>query len=192
MTTEPAPVTGATAEGRTGAIDLSWDLPGWEPLVDHFAIHASKSPEVEISSATLVGTTVYGRFSHDTLGPEPVTRHYRIVTVDAAGGRSTPSETVRASSTKSMTTYGRALAQVGEFDSKSLELALAPAGGPRGFRAAFPDGVDFVHGRSDPGTDWSYLHPGPEDEWAGRTEHTFRLRFTLDTVPEARSDSRSG
>ncbi|RNL85684.1 polysaccharide lyase family protein [Halostreptopolyspora alba] len=180
---QPRPVTGLNAEGRLGAIDLTWDLPGWEPLVDHFAIHASDSADVPTTPDTLVGTTVYGRFSHDTLGPEAVTRYYRLVTVDAAGARSEPSATAKARTVASMAATGRTLAQVGEFDSKSLELALAPFDGPNRFRAAFPDGVDFVHGTSDPATDWCYLHPGPADGWGGRTPHTFRLRFSLDSAP---------
>ncbi|MBB4935354.1 hypothetical protein F4561_006248 [Lipingzhangella halophila] len=181
---KPQPVTGLNAEGRVGAIDLSWELPGWEPLVDHFAIHASESAEIPTTSDTLVGRTVYGRFSHDTLGVAATTRYYRVVVVDAAGERSEPSAVVRAKSRASMAASGRTLAQVGEFDSKSLELALAPFDASNRFRAAFPDGVDFVYGTSDPATDWCYLHPGPRDGWGGRRAYTFRLRFNLGTVPE--------
>ncbi len=181
---EPQPVTGLKAAGRVGAVDVTWDLPGWEPLVDHFAIHAEPTGEVAIASDTLIGTTVYGRFSHDILGPEATTNNYRVVTVDAAGTRSDPTEAVRASSTASMAARGRTLAQVGEFDSKSLELALAPFDAPDHYRSTFPDGVDFVHGTSDPATDWCYLHPGPMDRWGGQKSHTFRLRFSLDSAPQ--------
>ncbi|CAM3587852.1 polysaccharide lyase family protein [Nocardiopsis gilva] len=185
MSRPPMPVTRIAAQGRVGAIDLSWKLPGWDPLVDHFAIHMSEDPEVELTPETLIGKTVYGRFTHDTLGPRAETRHYRIVTVDAAGRRSRPSRLVRGVSTESMTMRGRPFAQVGEFDSKSLELALAPDRGQPDYLSTFPDGVDFRHGQSDPATDWCYLHPGPRDRWAGHRAHTFRLRFDMAYAPTA-------
>nr|WP_184080749.1 polysaccharide lyase family protein [Nocardiopsis mwathae] len=177
------PVTRIAAQGRVGAIDLTWRLPGWEPLVDHFAIHAAEDHDVEITPETIIGKTVYGRFTHDTLGPQAETRHYRIVTVDAAGRRSRPSRPVRGVSAESMTVRGRPYAQVGEFDSKSLELALAPDRGQQNYLATFPQGVDFRYGESDPAADWCYLHPGPRDRWAGNRAHTFRLRFDLAARP---------
>ncbi|GAB3212090.1 polysaccharide lyase family protein [Marinactinospora thermotolerans] len=180
MSRKPPTVDGLSTQGRIGAIDLTWELTDWEPLVDHYAIHASHSAEVDLSAETLIGKTVYGRFTHDTLGPEAVTRYYSIVTVDAAGRRSRPSRAVAGTSTASMVVTGTPIAQVGEFDSKSLELALAPSGGQSGYRTAFPNGVDFTYGTSDPARDWSYLHPGPSDAWGGRTRHTFRLRFSLE------------
>jgi hypothetical protein len=176
-------VTGLAAEGRIGAIDLTWDLAAWEPLVDHYAVHAGESRRVDISDDTLVGKTVYGRLTHDTLGPEARTRYYSIVTVDAAGRRSRPTAAVRGTSTESIVVGGTPVATVGAFDSKSLELALAPSGGQSRFLSTFPNGVDFTHGSSDPAADWSYLHPGPSDSWAGRRSHTFRLHFDLPDAP---------
>ncbi|GAA3757256.1 hypothetical protein HDA32_001750 [Spinactinospora alkalitolerans] len=182
---DPRPVTGVRTEGRIGAVDLTWRLTPWEPLVDHYAIHAAESADVEISERTLIGKTVYGRFTHDTLGPRSRTLHYRIVTVDAGGGRSRPSRTAKGVSTASMVVAGTPIAQVGEFDSKSLELALAPDRGQRDYVSRFPDGVDFLHGADDPAQDWCYLHPGPADAWGGRRRHTFRLRFSLEEAPSA-------
>lgn len=183
MSRRPQPVTRMTAAGRIGAIDLNWKLTPWEPLVDHYAIHAAESEDVEISPDTLIGKTVYGRFTHATLGPQAQTRHYRIVTIDAAGGRSRPSRAVKGVSDESLVVRGRPLAQVGQFDSKGLEFALSPADYAQ-YTKKFPDGVDFTVGKDDPAADWSYLHPGPADAWAGHRAHTFTMRFTLDTQPE--------
>ncbi|MFC4563377.1 polysaccharide lyase family protein [Nocardiopsis mangrovi] len=185
MSPTPRPVTGVAAGGRIGAIDLTWTHAAWEPLVDHYAVHASTTRDVATTHDTLIGTTVYSRLTHDTLGPEAQTRYYRIVTVDASGRRSAPSAVAGGTSTESLVVGGTPVATVGEFDSKSLELALAPSGGQSGFRTAFPDGVDFTYGSSDPAADWCYLHPGPADGWGGRREHTFRLRFDLEEAPGA-------
>lgn len=186
MSETPEAVTGVSAEGRIGAIDLSWERPAWEPLVDHVAVHASDSSSVGISAETLVGTTVYGFFRDDTLGTAAVERHYRLVTVGASGERSDPSSVVSATSTESAAHQGRVLAQVGEFDSQSTELALAadPPAVVDDYADAFPDGVDFVYGESDPDTDWCYLHPGPDDSWGTESDSTFRLRFELESVPD--------
>lgn len=183
MSRRPRPVPRPDTEGRIGAIDLTWRLASWEPLVDHYAVYASESEDVEAAPENLIGKTVYGRFTHATLGPEKQTRHYTIVTVDAAGDRSGESRTVDGTTKESLVVRGRPLAQVGEFDSKSLELALAPADYVQ-YAARFPDGVDFTVGTSDPSTDWCYLHPGPADSWAGRKQHTFAMRFPLESAPE--------
>ncbi|MFC3996383.1 polysaccharide lyase family protein [Nocardiopsis sediminis] len=183
MSPHPRPVTGLAAGGRIGAIDVTWEHAPWEPLVDHYAVHAATTRDVATTPDTLIGTTVYGRITHDTLGPEAQTRYYRVVTVDASGRRSSPSAVVGATSTESLVVAGEPIATVGEFDSKSLELALAPSRGQSRFRDAFPDGVDFTYGSSDPAADWCYLHPGPEDGWGGEREHTFRLRFDLEEAP---------
>lgn len=44
----------------------------------------------------------------------------------------------------------------------------------------FPKGVDFTVGQSDPARDFSGIHPGPADVWAGRREHSFKIAFELD------------
>ncbi|PSK96797.1 polysaccharide lyase family 4-like protein [Murinocardiopsis flavida] len=183
MSRSPRPVTRLHTDGRIGAIDLTWRLASWEPLVDHYAVYASESADVEPVPENLIGKTVYGRFTHATLGPEKQTRHYTIVTVDAAGERSGASRTVDGTTEESLVVRGRPLAQVGKFDSKSLELALAPADYAL-YAARFPKGVDFTVGKSNPRTDWSYLHPGPADSWAGRKQHTFAMRFSLQAEPE--------
>ena len=44
----------------------------------------------------------------------------------------------------------------------------------------FPQDVNFVVGKSDPAKDFSGIHPGPTDLWAGLREHTFKIIFKLD------------
>jgi hypothetical protein len=178
----PTPVRDLEAQPALGRIDLTWKAKSYTPLVDHFAVHASTDPRFRPGAENLLGKTVYARLRHDNLGPAKQTRYYRVVTVDAAGERSRPSELLRASSVESVTIGGRPVAVIGTFDRKSLELALAP-GGYNQFLTRFPNGVDYTHGVSAAATDWAYLHPGPADKWAGSKAHTFTLRFGLDAVP---------
>lgn len=183
MSDHPQTVTGLSAGGRVGAIDLTWDLAPWEPLVDHYAVHADTTPDVRPSPDTLVGKTVYGRFTQQALGAHAETLWYRVVTVDASGRRSAPTDAVRGDSRESLVAEGQPVATVGAFDFSSLELALAPDLGTGQYAERFPAGVDFVVGRSRPEKDWCYLHPGPEDAW-GEGQHTFTLRFPLDEAPD--------
>uniref|UniRef100_UPI001CECDC07 polysaccharide lyase family protein n=1 Tax=Streptomyces aculeolatus TaxID=270689 RepID=UPI001CECDC07 len=81
-------------------------------------------------------------------------------------------------------TVSRKVALIGAVDLATGEFALAPAR-YGDFPETFPDGVDFTVGSSDPATDWSYIHPGPSDGWAGARPHTFTLRFDLDRAPAA-------
>ncbi len=65
-----------------------------------------------------------------------------------------------------------------------------PAGQPRGFLLgpagyqAYKNDPVYVVGRSSPAADWPYIHPGPDDAWAGSRPHTFTVAFSLgDRVP---------
>jgi Polysaccharide lyase family 4, domain III len=169
----PAVVRRLRTAGELGRIAISWEGEAYRPLVDHYAIYAAESPD---GPQTLIGKTVYTTFTHARLGGAAKTFYYRVVVVDAAGDRSRPSPAVRGTSVESVTVSGRPIATVGAFDHKSLELTLAPNGYAQ-YPTRFPNGVDST------GTEWSYIHPGPTDAWAGRKAHRFTLRFTLDTVP---------
>ena len=70
--------------------------------------------------------------------------------------------------------------QLGRPDNRGTEFAHAPAGFAR-FRQ---DGFHAV-GSSNPQADWSYVHPGPHDIWAGAQPHTFAIVFGLKDRPEA-------
>ena len=76
------------------------------------------------------------------------------------------------------TQAGQLLWQIGEPDSNNTEFALAPDQ----FRQFEQDGF-FIVGESDPKRDWPYVHPGPEDGWAGAREHTFAILFGLQKPP---------
>ncbi|GAA5193381.1 hypothetical protein GCM10023322_55270 [Rugosimonospora acidiphila] len=75
-----------------------------------------------------------------------------------------------------------AVATVGTVDWSSRELALAPDG-YGDYPTRFPDDVSFTVGVDDPAQSWPYIHPGPDDGWAGGRTHTFTLNFTLPTAP---------
>lgn len=71
----------------------------------------------------------------------------------------------------------KTLWQIGTFDDSDAEFALAP----QGYQRFQQDGF-FTVGRSDPQTDWPYVHPGPADGWAGSRPHTFTITFALGDV----------
>lgn len=62
--------------------------------------------------------------------------------------------------------------QIGRTDQNFKEFALAPDG----YRTFKEDGF-FIAGSSDPATNWPYVHPGPQDGWAGGHSHTFSILF---------------
>ncbi|MFT2016793.1 polysaccharide lyase family protein [Streptomyces sp. 796.1] len=180
----PGSVSGLAAAGDLAAVELTWRPYGHGQLVDHYEVYATERagrPGSLPGSATLVGRTLYPHFTH-LVGPEKRTRHYTVVAVVASGARTRPARSVPGTS-KASVAAGRVVAQVGDFDHKGLEFALSPSGSAR-FSATFPEGVDYRYGTSMPGRDWSYLHPGPSDSWAGRKQHTFTLRFDLDAAPK--------
>lgn len=72
--------------------------------------------------------------------------------------------------------------QIGVADGGYREFALA--GRHTEYLRLFPDDVQFRVGQSDPGRNWSYIHPGPADAWAGSRQHPFRILFPLNEVPE--------
>ena len=69
------------------------------------------------------------------------------------------------------------LFQIGAPDGDYHEFAIA--GNYAAYPAQFPHDVDFVVGQSDPGRDWPYVQPGPEDGWAGGKPHTFKIHFQI-------------
>ena len=73
--------------------------------------------------------------------------------------------------------------QIGEADKSSAEFAIA--GNYRAFRGRFDLApVVFEIGRSQAARDWPFIHPGPEDEWAGNRIHPFTIRFSLAEPPQ--------
>jgi hypothetical protein len=72
------------------------------------------------------------------------------------------------------------LVELGKAGGGSVAFALAPAG----WRDVARDAV-FVVGQSAVASDWPYVHPGPDDSWAGRRAHTYRIVVDLATVPPA-------
>lgn len=73
--------------------------------------------------------------------------------------------------------------QIGTADQQYREFALA--GDHASYNKTFPNDVTFTIGRSDPAKDWSWIHPGPHDAWAGGREHPFVIRFDLAKPPAA-------
>ncbi|MER7011703.1 polysaccharide lyase family protein [Saccharopolyspora sp. NPDC000359] len=183
----PPAATGVRGRGELARIVLDWEPTPWETVVDHYAVHGAPGPHVPISPETLLVKTVYPHFEHSRLGGAAQRWTYRVVTVDAAGARSRPSRPATATSRESVTRSGIPLAVVGEFDGRGLELALSPHR-YADYPAAFPSGVDFRAGVDDPSSGWCYLQPGPDDGWAGRRDHRFRLRFELTSPPTRGAD----
>jgi len=70
------------------------------------------------------------------------------------------------------------LVELGRPGGGSAVFAL----GPSGWRDFARDAV-FIAGQSAAGTDWPYVHPGPDDSWAGRRTHTYRIIVDLASLP---------
>jgi len=70
--------------------------------------------------------------------------------------------------------------EIGKAGDNNAGLALAP----RDYGLYQDDGF-FVVGRSAAREAWPYVHPGPEDEWAGKRAHTFTIVFGLKQAVQA-------
>ena len=72
MSPRPAVVTGLAAEPVLAENSLTWDSLGFDPLIDHYRIHAvpGEDAPAEAEDSVLLGKTVYPRFTHAGLGPE--------------------------------------------------------------------------------------------------------------------------
>jgi hypothetical protein len=70
------------------------------------------------------------------------------------------------------------LLEIGRAGGGSATFALGPAN----WRGFTHDAV-FIAGQSSAAADWPYVHPGPDDNWAGRRIHTYRILFDLAAAP---------
>jgi len=71
---------------------------------------------------------------------------------------------------------------IGTPDNSYDEFACARNYGA--YTSTFPHDVTYVVGRSTPGKDWSYIHPGLTDSWASGTRHPFAIEFELASAPD--------
>jgi predicted alpha-1,2-mannosidase len=75
--------------------------------------------------------------------------------------------------------------QIGLPDDSYTEFALADS---RNADWKYPwdwsRDVVFTVGQSDAKHDWPFIHPGPQDNWAGQKQHKFTILFGLKGVPE--------
>ncbi len=69
---------------------------------------------------------------------------------------------------------------IGQEDNSGAEFALSP----NRYGEFAADGF-FVVGQSDPKQQWPYVHPGPDDSWAGGKNHTFTIAFGLQAAPSS-------
>ncbi len=70
---------------------------------------------------------------------------------------------------------------IGVADNRYGEFA--GAGRYTEYSYRFPRDVVFQLGQSRPERDWSFIHPGPADFWAGSRQHSFRIEFNLSAAP---------
>ena len=66
--------------------------------------------------------------------------------------------------------------QIGGFDKSYRDLAFPSTGE---YSQKFPKDINFAVGQGKPATDFSGIHPGPTDAWAGHREHPFTIRFEM-------------
>ncbi len=186
----PPAVTGLRAEGAITRSTISWTSLGFDPLIDHYRVHAVRGwqSSFEPTEANLVGKSVYPRFVHAGLDPLGETWSYRVVARDDAGRLGRPSRVIAGTSTPSVVGTGTPVATIGEFDGKTLEHRFAPASYAQ-IPTTYPGATfDYVQGRDTPGSAWPYLLPGPGDAWAGRKVYRARWSFELPSAPTADHD----
>ncbi|NLH15067.1 MAG: hypothetical protein GX455_00675 [Phycisphaerae bacterium] len=73
--------------------------------------------------------------------------------------------------------------QIGQTDGNTAEFTLGPSEYAR-YPQVFPGDVNFIVGISDPKQDFCFVHPGPEDIWAGSKSHIVTILFGLE-IPES-------
>ncbi len=69
--------------------------------------------------------------------------------------------------------------EIGQRDTNTAEFALAP----NNYGQLLSENL-FIVGKSEPGRNWPYVHPGPEDAWGGSHKHTYHIAFGLKKVPQ--------
>ncbi|HEX2923203.1 MAG TPA: polysaccharide lyase family protein, partial [Chloroflexota bacterium] len=75
----------------------------------------------------------------------------------------------------------RTIWEIGKPDRDFAELAI-----PRDFSSypnVFPKDVTFRAGKDSPAKAWPFIHPGPQDAWAGMRVHPFTIAFDLPEEP---------
>ncbi|MEN5073588.1 polysaccharide lyase family protein [Isoptericola cucumis] len=185
----PALVTGLAAEPAIARTALSWRSLGFDPLIDHYRVHAVPGSQgrFEPGPGNLVAKTVYPQLVHH-VDPRGETWTYRVLAVSDAGRTGRASDPLVASSSASVVATGRPVATIGEFDGRTLEHRFAPSGYAQ-IPAAYPDAVvEYDQGTDTPAAAWPYLLPGPGDAWAGRRPYTARWRFDLAEAPAGDHD----
>ena len=81
---------------------------------------------------------------------------------------------------------GKPVWQIGSPDDSYAEFALADS---RNADWKYPwdwsRDVVFTVGESTAKHDWPFIHPGPQDNWAGEKQHKFVIQFELKSVAES-------
>ena len=139
MSNKPPQVRGLTAEPTLGRTELTWTSAGFDPLIDHYRVNASRGDRRPAKSQ-LVGKTVFPRRTHHDVDPAGEQWTYTVTAVTDAGDAGRPSTPLTLTSEASVSTTGRRLGSLGSYDGKSLEFQFAPADYPK-IPEQYPDGV---------------------------------------------------
>ena len=171
------------AHPEVARVRLAWRDPGvvGRPVEVHAIPAAGATGGWSPDDRSLLGIAAEQRFVHTGLGPASSRWCYAIVPV--GGDRSRDGAALSVATRTSVALTGRCVARVGDFDGRADDLALAPDRFVH-YRSRFPRDVDFRAGVDEAHLRWPYLHPGPDDAWAGRRTHRFRMRFDLPRVPD--------
>lgn len=72
--------------------------------------------------------------------------------------------------------------RMGATDNDYGDFTLA--GQHEDFLAIFAQGVNLTINADNPAESWPFIHPGPQDQWAGGRPQVFKIHFDLETIPE--------
>jgi predicted alpha-1,2-mannosidase len=80
---------------------------------------------------------------------------------------------------------GKQIWKIGSPDGKYAEFALAGTGGTDWeYPWDWTHKVVYTVGQSDAKLNWPFIHPGPDDHWAGTAQHSFTILFGLKRVAD--------
>ncbi|GHG47900.1 MULTISPECIES: glycoside hydrolase family 172 protein [Amycolatopsis] len=124
-TTRPAaPASVRATADRTDAVNVAWEPARDDGTIAQYEVYAARTPEVALTTANLVGTTVGRSFQHRGAGPG-AQWYYRVRAVDGGGNASEASAAVAGTAGRQYEIEAEALASAAQANVP-LYVPLSP------------------------------------------------------------------